>query len=414
MLPYSEPKVEESIGRLTYLWADYDLKVIADRITDAGTAELWFYHTNSTGDSLLELAKINLLFRPSKTAIEKKMANPRDDIPWAQIVTYISKTAMEYTRRGEPGVMIEPSEGGAVHPGYYIEPVIMKGVNNTIYGDKGSNKTTIGLTMLGIIALGSMESECGLIAPDPAKVAMLDWEVNDKLTNYTLSRLISGQSIPWYPLPYLRCKQPLIDDIDRIANFLHDNHADVVMIDSLEQAAGSDRFDSSGKGAALKFFEALRQLNITALIIGQNAKNEEGKKSIFGSTYFTYYSRNIFELRGKQDDLDENQMHVALFQQESNYSKKYRPMGFNLTYTDSTIKIVSESVSLSAFMERASKTKELLEFLSDGSKSLSAITEELELPNNRVRTLLSQLKKRKLVVNLSSGMWGRGIENVTS
>jgi len=406
MRSYSEPAISESIGRLTYLWEDLDLKVVADRITDVGTTELWFYHCNSIGDSLLEIAKINLLSRPSKSAIEKKMASTNDDVPWAQILTSITSKTMEYSRRGEPGTIIQPSEGEAVHPGYYIEPVVMNGVPNIIYGDKGVNKTTLGLTMLGLISLGCDYSDCGLIANQSAKVAMLDWEVNESLTKYTLSRLITGGTIPWYELAYLRCTHPLVDDIDRIANFLHDNQTQVVLLDSLGKAAGADKFDSSGKGAALKFFEALSQLNLTSIIIGQNAKGEEGKKTIYGSVYFQYYSRNIFVLKGKPDDLNEDEMHVALFHEDSNYSKKYKPIGLNLSYTPSTIKITSEPVSLSAFMERASQTKALLDFLKDGAKSRQAISDKLGVTPNHISVLLARMQKRKLVINLGSGMWG--------
>ena len=405
--PFTEPTITESIGRLTYLWADMALKVVADRLTDAGAAELWFYNCDGTGETLLHTAKVNLLSTTTMTAIEKRMVKHSEDVPWTPILTCISAMTMEYMRRGEPGVVIEPSGESAVHPGYYIEPCIMKGVPNIIYGDKGVNKTTLGLSMLGIIAHGTDDSTTGMIANGSAKVAMLDWEVNDSLTSYTLSRLILGDSISWFELPYLRCKQPLTDDIDRIANFLHDKQVQVVLIDSLGQAAGSDRFDTSGKGAALKFFEALRQLNVTSLILAQNAKGEEtGKKTIFGSTYFTYYARNIFELRGKQDERNEDEMHIALFHQESNYSKKFQPMGFNLSYTESTIKIVSEPVSLSEFLERASQTKNVLEFLKDGGKTRQAISEELGISPKQVGVILNRALKRNLVVSLGSGLWG--------
>ncbi len=407
MLPYSDPQVSESIGRLTYLWKDFEVKIVADRLTDAGTSELWFYHSNGTGDSLLHIAKANLLSSATMSGLSKRMAQHSEDVPWTPVLTCITSKSMEYVRRGEPGLVLEPTDGEAVHPGYFIEPVIMKGVPNIIYGDKGVNKTTTALAMLGLIAVGVDDYDCGLISTQEANVAMLDWESNESLTKYTLARLIKGETIPWYSLPYLRCKQSLADDVDRIANFLHDNKAQVILIDSLGQAAGSDKFDSSGKGAALKFFEALRQFNVTSIILAQNSKGEDtGKKTIFGSTYFTYYARNIFELRGKRDEIDENEMHIALFHQESNYSKKYQPIGFNLSYTDSTIKIISEPVSLSSFLERASQTKTLLEFLKDGAKSVKAISSELAISDRQTRTILSRTKKRGLTTDLGSGMWG--------
>ena len=280
---WTEPVVLQSINRLSYQWDALDLLVEADRITDAGQAELWFYHSNGIGNKLLHIAKVNLLSSSTMTQLAKRMGSHSLDIPWEQALTFITKTTMEYQRRGEPARILQPVSAEVLKPVYYIEPVIIKGVPNIIYGDKGVNKTTLALTMLGLIEMGYAESPSEFIPNHTAKTAMLDWEGTEDLTNYTLARLVEGDTIPYFELNYLRCKAPLSDDIDRIASFIHDCHAEVVVIDSLGQAAGSDKFDSAGKGAALKFFECLRQLNITSLIIAQNAKGEgDGKKTIFG------------------------------------------------------------------------------------------------------------------------------------
>ena len=404
--PWTEPEVKKSINRLTYTWRNLDLIIDADRLTDTGQAELWFYHSNGSGTNLLHIAKVNLLSSSTMTQLAKKMVTHSEDIPWGQAMTFITKTSMEFQRRGEPGVTIQPVSAELLKPFYYIEPVIIKGVPNIIFGEKGVNKTTLCLTMLGLITIGVDESKTGFGCSSPAKVAMLDFEGTKELTDYTLARLIEGDTVPYFEMPYLRCRQKLSDDIQRIANFLHDCHAEIVLIDSLGKAAGSDKFDSSGKTAALNFFECLDQLNITSLIIGQTSKTEEGKKTIFGSTYFTYYARNIFELRSKGDDLNDDQLHLGLFHHEANYSKKYPPIGLNISYTDTTISILSEPVSLSQYFEKANLTKSLLEYLQTGAKSVKAISTELQLPDKRVRTLLSQQKAKQNVIDLGSGVWG--------
>ena len=407
-LEWVEPTITQAINRLSYHWDDLDLLVEADRITDAGQAELWFYHANGTGNKLLHIAKVNLLSSSTMTQLAKRMGTHSVDIPWEQALTFITKTTMEYQRQGEPALILQPVSAEAMKPVYYIEPVIVKGVPNIIYGDKGVNKTTLALMMMGLIEIGYMESPSELIPNHTAKTAMLDWEGTGSLTNYTLARLVEGNTIPYFELNYLRCKAPLSDDIDKIGNFLTDCRAEVVMIDSLGQAAGSDKFDSTGKGAALKFFECLRQLNITSLIIAQNAKGSEdsSKKTIFGSTFFTYYSRNIFELKGKDDEMNSDRIHLALFHTEANYSKKYPAIGFCVDYSDTTINISHETPSLSQFLERANQTKQLLNFLSNGAKSVKAIANELGTPDNRTRVMLSRAKKRGLITDLSSGMWG--------
>lgn len=407
---FTKPTVIETIGKLIFSWPEMELKVIADRITDAGTAELWFYHQNSTGDSLLHTTKANLLSTSTMGQIGKRMSQHSADIPWQQVLTYISSHTMEIQRRGEASIIIIPNLENIFHPGYYIEPIVLKNSPSVIYGDKGVNKTTLCLALLGLITTNYSDSPCGLVSNERTNVGLLDWEANENLTRFTISRLIKGSTIPFFQLPYLRCHQTLTDDIERIANFIHQYSVQVILIDSLGQAAGSDKFDSAGKGTALKFFECLRKLNVTPLIIAQNAKGEENKKTIYGSTYFTYYSRNIFELKAKVDEINEDTVHLALLHQESNYSKRYPALGFCVDYTDTTIKIESESVSLSQFLEKASQTKALLEFLKDGAKSVKAISINLGVSDKHARTLLSRTKKRGLTIDLGSGMWGLTIE----
>ncbi len=406
-MDFTPPEVTETINRMTFHWPTLELKVIAGKIADDGVAELWFYHSNgSVRDKLLHVAKSNLLSSSTMTQLAKRLTQNSGEAPWSQIMTYLSASIMEYQRRGEPSVVIETNDKIIEHPGYYIEPIILRGAPSVIYGDKGVNKTTLALTCLGLIANGDMESPSELTPNGKVGVGMLDWESNQALTEYTVSRLIHGHTLKPFKLPYLRCKQPLTDDIDRIAGFVDDNQITVVLIDSLGQAAGSDKFDSAGKGAALKFFECLRLLNVTPLIIGQNSKNEEGKKSIYGSTYYTYYSRNIFELKGKQDEKDSSRQHIILLHQEANYSKKYSPMGFCVDYTDTTITIKREAASIAEFIEKLSQTKEVLEFLKDGAKSVKAISDEFGLSANRTRVILSRAKTKNMVISLGSGMWG--------
>jgi len=407
MIEYKPPRVKESINKIEYLWKQMELLVSAERLTDAGIAELWFYHANDAGNSLLHTTKANLLSTSTMGQIGKRMSQHSEDIPWTQVLTYISSHTMEMLRRGDPDIIIEPDITNIVHPGYFIEPIILKNSPSIIYGDKGVNKTTLCLALLGISATKSETSPTGLIPTTQANVGLLDWESNQELTSYTLARLIKGGTIQRFRLPYLRCQVNLADDIERIANFIVQHKIELLLIDSLGQAAGSDKFDSAGKGTALNFFSTLRKLNVTPLIIAQNAKGEEGnRKTIYGSTFYTYYSRNVFELKGKADDLDDEKVHLVLFHQESNYSKKYQPIGFLCSYTETSITIESESVSLSQFLEKASQTKQLLDFHKHGTQSVTAITKELHINDNRTRSLLTQLKKRGLVNNPATGMWG--------
>ena len=49
---------------------------------------------------------------------------------------------------------------------------------------------------------------------------------------------------------------------------------------------------------------------------------------------------------------------------------------------------------------------DLLELLKDGAKSATGVSTALRISDRHARSLLSRAKKRKLVVNLGSGLWG--------
>jgi len=197
----------------------------------------------------------------------------------------------------------------------------------------------------------------------------------------------------------------MADDMERIGNFLAENKVELVLLDSLGQAAGSEKFDSAGKGSALRFFEALRMFNLTSLIIAQNAKDDSGKKSIYGSTYFTYYARNIFRIQESKGSKTDTGMSVALIHEEGNFSRRYDPIGFSLSYTDESIMVKHEIIRLSELYEKVNQTKMLLDFLKGGAKTVSAIAVEIDASDNRARSLLSKLKSRGLVMNPSPGLW---------
>ena len=410
-MDYSPPEITEGIGRIIYTWKDLELRIIADRITDDGSAELWFYHDNKTKTSLLNITKANLLSSPTMSQLAKRMQQSSGDVPWQQILTAVSSITLEKHRQGEPPVIIEPSPAEVTKPCYYLPPLIMKGIPNVIFGDKGVNKTTIGLMALGLLANGATESPSGLVPDHQANIALLDWEGTQELTEYTIARLIGGETVPWFSLPYLRCKHPLADDMDKVSNFLSQNKTDVVLIDSLGQAAGSDRFDSAGKSSAIRFFEALRQLNITSLVIAQNAKGEDRKKTIFGSTYFTYYSRNIWELRQDPESVTDDDMSIALFHEAANYSKRHKPLGWRVSYTDTTISIASQSVTLSDFLEKVSQAKALLDFLKSGAKTRQGVANALKISVNQAGVILNRQRSRGTVKNLGSGLWGLQYED---
>ena len=178
-----------------------------------------------------------------------------------------------------------------------------------------------------------------------------------------------------------------------------------MIVDSMGAACGGDLFKPE---PALRFFEALRALNKTWLIIAQNSKGEEGKKTIFGTTFFTYYSRNIFEVK-KFGDFDERtESYVALVHTEANYSGKHDPMGFHLMYTQNSIKIESTHVTMGQLMEKAQTQQKLISILREANTDMALHDLAIATGSKEaaLSVMLNKLKGKGQVVNRTRGTWG--------
>jgi len=171
----------------------------------------------------------------------------------------------------------------------------------------------------------------------------------------------------------------------------------------LGAAAGGEELGKSQP--ATSFYTALRRLNVTSLILGQTSKDTETKKrSIYGSVFFTYYSRNIFELV-KSEEGDENEADVALFHRSFNLGGLRKPFGFHITFNNNEIKVESKPVIVRQFLDKVSTQAKLLELLKGGAMTVKEIMEQLEIKQTNARMTISRLKEKRQIVKVGE-KWG--------
>ena len=355
---------------------------------------------------LVDALRVNLSSPQGRGAIAKRLEQAKSiKLNWMDLIEQVFSNTIKLYRVGDPGETLEVGQDDKITPPtYLLEPVIMSGVPTIIFGEKGVHKTILSLLFSICILLPWHDNPLGLVTnTHSSKVGMLDWESDKRLTMYTLQRLLKGSGLPTTELNYRRCRLPLADDIEQIANFLESKKCDVVLIDSVGAACGGDLMKAE---FALRFFEALRSLNMTSLSIAQTSKSEEGKKTIFGSTYFQYYSRNIFELKKASDVYDKDETKVALFHNEGNYSGKYDPMGFRFYFSPTSIKVEREPVDFGEFMERINRQKLLLELLKDGALTTDQIKDKMEISRANADMLIKRLRDKKRIVKNKEGAWG--------
>lgn len=410
------PFIKPILGGYTLGWLDHICEGLTVNVTHiqqsshgdlTGEITVWFDFMTQEKPTLSGV-RLNLLSEGRRTSVAKRLVELRPKFPWNIILEQVCHEVIEAYRLGDPGELIEVvdlEDKDIGIPQYLLDPIILKGVPSVIYGDKGCHKTTMALAAAGTLYSSWSDNPFGFGTNGASHICgLLDYESSKDLTMYTLQRLRRGSGIPYFDLAYRHCQLPLADDLEAIAKFLNDKKVDIVIIDSLGAACGGDLFKPE---PALRFFEGLRQLKTTSLIIAQNSKGEEGKKTIFGSTFFTYYARNIFEIK-KFGEFDEKiESYVALVNTENNYTAKREPMGFHLSFTNSAIKIGTTPVSLAQLIDKANIQQKVLKCLEDAGGAVS-VNDIASLTNSKVeivKVVLTRLKAHNRVVNPNRGMW---------
>ena len=409
------PQIINQVGGYQITWIEGKLLVNVSRIhvhTDGRVTGEIEIKCGDLGKQriLLPACQFNFSSEQTRTKFAKQFKEKYADInvDWVEIFDYLGYQIQDIVRSGDT-VQDIWMEDDVPPLELIIDPIIRKGVQNIIYGEKGVNKSTLCYLLCLYAMLPEAILPLDLTPPaKPVIPLILDWETDDYIFRYYLSRLKKGMGLPGAMVHYRRCTLPLAQDIEAINKYVQQTNAGLILIDSLGAAAGGELKDSQ---TALDFNSAIRKINRTTLIIAQTSKGLDNKRSsIYGSTYFSYYSRNIFELC-KGEDEGQDTLHVALFHRESNLGRKHSPLGFSITYNDaaSSIRIESEPLSASEFAQKISVSNRIFDLLKKGPLEIKDMVSALDVSRSSVDMAIKRLKAKNKLVKLVDGKYGLSI-----
>ena len=289
----NKPSVTEGIGFINYTWPELRLRVVAERYDDDGHAELSFFRKNETSETLLHTTRVNLLATPTMNSLAQRLEKNSDDIPWTEILTYITGKTLKIARRGEPVEEMWPSEEDNLTPSYLVEPILYLNHPTVIFGDYGSLKSLFALVIGYVAQLPYSDNNLGLItAKESTHCLYLDYEDDPSSFRGRWGAIQRGFGIEApMPILYRRMTNTLADSIERLQQIITDRDIKLLIVDSLGPAARGNLNDPE---PAIRYHEALRKLGITSLTLAHCSKDQlTRKRTIFGSVFFTNLARSV-------------------------------------------------------------------------------------------------------------------------
>jgi len=399
------PDISQTLTGYTFEWAEHNLIVKVSRIRPHTDGRITADISIILGKDKQEEPTFSFNFSSSTTRKQliKSLNEKYPDWVWLEIIDELSRQVQKLALTGEPVKELWTSED-MEPPKYLLEPILLEGLPTIIFGEKGVTKSYFAQLLYLILSLPWKDNALGLIAPKrQVKTLYLDWELPGNIAQWNMKKLIEGMDLGAVPLLHRHCSSPLSEDLEQIQGYIEETKAEVIIIDSLGRACGGDL--SKDTENANRFFVGIDKLKTTSLILAQTSKGGEGKsKSIFGSAFFTYYARSIFELC-KADTLGDDEISVALFHRASNLTRLQSPMGFRFSFNGNHTYVESQTVTYSEFLEKVNRQAQVLEILRGGSMTTPEIMSALDMTRSNADTVLKRLKDKQKIVRLED-KWG--------
>lgn len=354
-------------------------------------------------------SNINLLAARSVKDLVKNLSERTSGQtwPWDTVINQVVEDVIAGEREGDP--MICFAEREPAPPPSFLLGLFPKESPSIIYADGGTGKSYLVAALGSIAAAGWKNNPLRLPVERPSTVLILDWETSEDGADWRIRRLHKGMGFPPpSTLFYRRCGQPLADDLEAVSEMISRKQIQLVIIDSLAPASGGD---INAAENALRFFQALRTMKgCTTLCVAHVAKGQEGKKTIFGSAFFSNLARCTYELQ-KQQSAGDDHIELALIHTKTNDGPLLRPIGFTLTYAGDEVRLtLSAEPDLRNFTTTGgpSQRKRIETLLkTEGLLDAKEIADELGFAQNAVRAVVSKMNRAKEVFqDKESKKWG--------
>lgn len=379
-------------GTVAFTWNIWALTITLTHFRDESrgpTCELRATIAQSDKISTLMTGKLNLSSLQGRDRLALRLKKLYQLPNWDLVIECICTRGLTEFRRGDPTVYLEGTTAQVVEE-FILNPLLYARHSTLLYGPGDSGKSFFCLYCACLLSVGG--SQNGLACTE-WPVLYLDWELAKEDMDSRLALLKAGHP-EFAPVrfAYKRPVAPLTDCLDEIRTALVETGARIIILDSLALAAGGELERAE---TAIRFNQALRQLNVPSLIVGHTAKNAEDK-TIYGSVFFYNLARSVFEIKKTQEP-DSGIFTFGLYHRKCNLGRRKAPLGFQMAIGDGRCCVTSADLSEDPELCKALPiTAQLMAALKSG-QALTATKLSLDtgLKLESVRRTLQRFKGQK-------------------
>ncbi len=365
-------------------------------------AEIWLW--NAITRHWLSAGRLNLLSHSAVTELARQMKAMDGSTSWLEWLTTRIAVVVHDVRQPKPLVFLQTLEPENA-PTYLVDPLLPWKVPTILYADGSSGKSLLALALAA--AVRTQVPLPGLTVQQPGDVLYLDWETTPEVQARRLRDLTRGLDLPSVPPIAYRCMtRGLPAELEGIqAQLAQLAQPRLLIIDSLAPACGGDPETAD---SILRFFEALRVLNLTTLVLAHVSKADADLPSgtrPFGSVFSWNLARSVWQLYPKPREGGDADLVLALFHRKSNDTPLAAPIGLRFCFSPTAIALVAQELD-EELARPSSLTRRILVTLRRGAQSAAELAMLLEASEASIERLLRRLRQQGKVARLEDGRWG--------
>jgi len=414
----TKPTVTRRGDCLDFTWGyPTDIEVSLDYFFEGHgeiTAEVTIKSTDVGTAGLLHCARLNLMSSQSRVSLGKALATRRKDVEWAGILEQLCYMAVQLYREGAPTIDLREVDPYA-KPRWLMYPYLETGGPTILFAEGGTGKSVVALWMGLNVALGPKDSmgRAGAAAP----VLYLDYETSPEIHAERFTALCAGMGIDNLARPsiyYRKMQTSLPQAAAAVRKEIARLGVGLVIVDSLGAAGDGPPEEAA---TVIPLFSAINRLETPVLCVHHKRKGnprENQKDRLFGSVYYANAARIVWDCEASVDPTDDT-ITLALTNVKINNGHQLPRHGLELTFGNrderlETVKVrrldKKELAQDPELAKGLSMRDRIMAELSQGALTVQELAVALDAEESSVRARLTELKKRKDVVNLADHTWG--------